>query len=291
MKHLDSKNPRPLSSPRRVAVLIGAVLFWAFNIFVFQSHLIAVSRLPDDAPPIVPDMLVYQSTDYSCGPASLSTLFRYYNIIKSEREWGEIAGTNITVGTRINGLINAGTSLGFDAVEISPTFDQLKYICHPSILFQSREYHLVSFWGLDESGKAIIRDPALGISRWDSGRYDEATPFNPKILVFYPGQIPICDQQSATPEIIRCQNMLIATGHFGGKVNGIWSDNLARSISDFQTDMHLEPTGIVDKVTSIYLEGAWRFHEHGPRGPFLMTDRESGGSTGFYVQPSQIISN
>lgn len=290
MNFLRLKRSRPLSSPRRVAALICAVLFWAFNICLAFSNLIAINRLPDIAPPIVPDMVVYQSTDYSCGPASLSTLFRYYNIIYSEREWAELAGTNLAVGTRLAGLIQAGRNFGFETVELSPTFDQLRYIFLPSILFNSREYHLVSFWGLDDTNRAIIRDPVLGVTKWDAGKYGENTPCDPILLVFYPGQVPTCDIDSPPREIVRSQNMLSVTGHYHGKVNGTWDTNLTRAVMSFQSDMGLEPTGIVDPATSIFLEGAWRHNAHGTIGPFLMTDRNSSTDTGVYVFHSQINS-
>lgn len=275
MKLRNFKPSRSLSSPKRVALLIAALLFWALNIFIFYSHLIAVTRLPDTAPVSVPDGIVFQSTDYSCGPASLSTLFRHYNILKSEREWAELAGTNLTVGTRLSGLIAAGESMGFEGVELNPTFEQLDLIYHPAILFQSREYHLVSFWGIGPDDKAIIRDPVLGKISWDSDRYKYNTPHDPILLVFYPGSVPVCDRDSASREIGRIQNMLSATGHYTGNVDGSWSGRLGSSISSFQSSVNLERTGIVDPQTSIYLEGAWRLITHGAIEPFRIADRTS----------------
>ncbi len=264
---------RPLSSPGRVALLIGAVVFWAANIGLIINHQLAVERLPDTPPNIANDGVVYQTTDYSCGPACLATLFSQYNIIRSEREWAQLAGTNLALGTRLSGLQQAGDTFGFETVELNPSFTQLDLIMHPAIVFQSAEYHLTTFWGMDDAGMAIIRDPALGRISWGPADYIQNVIGNPKLLVFYPGTVPRCDPESAPVEIARFQNMLRSLGYFRGGITGRWSDRLANAIRSFQRSMDLEPTGVVDPATSIYLEGAWHVVVNGPVAPFMQIDR------------------
>lgn len=273
MRLLGNSSPRPMQSPRRVILLVCAVTFWLANILLIFNHQLAVEKLPDTAPAFAPDGIVYQSTDYSCGPASLATIFRHFKVIKSEREWGELAGTNISVGTTLHGLRKAGEDMGLDAVEMSPTFDQLDLISWPAVVFQSRIYHLVTFWGLDETGKMIIRDPARGILRWDSNQYEFNTPEKPKMLVFYPGRVPVCDEETSPIEIGRFQNMLSSLGYYRGEIDGGWSRGLSDTIGKFQRDMDLERTGIADPATSIYLEGAWHLVSNGPIEPFMRIDR------------------
>jgi len=272
MRPSDKPNRRPLSSPRRLALLAAAICLWISTLSVILNHEIAVEWLPATAPRVAPDGVVYQSTDYSCGPASLATLFGHYNIVKSEREWAEVAGTNLSVGTRLSGLKNAAESMGFEPVALNPTFDQLDLICWPSILFQSKDYHLVTFWGKDREGCAIIRDPALGRTRWGPAEYAAFTPSRPDLLVFYPGRVPTCGPDSSSMEIGRIQNMLSALGYYKGKVDCAWTDRLATAVASFQSDMHLDPTGIVDAPTDIYLEGAWRLVTNGPIEPFMRID-------------------
>ena len=275
MKFLEKTSPRPLQSPRRVVMLVCAVIFWTANILLIYNHKLAVTQLPDTAPAVARDGIVYQSTDYSCGPASLATVFRHYNIIKSEREWGELAGTNLSVGTTLYGLRGAVSSTGFEAVEMSPSFDQLDLIAWPSIVFQSRLYHLVTFWGIDENGGAIIRDPARGILKWNSDMYEINTPGKPGMLVLYPGPVPTCNPETQPIEIARFQNMLSQLGYYRGKINGDWSGSLSNAISDFQHDMEITETGLADAETSLYIEGAWRLVSRGPIEPFMRIDQRT----------------
>jgi len=279
MRLLGKSSPRPLKSPARVTILACAVLFWLFNILLIFNHQLAVLRLLDTAPSIAPDGIVYQSTDYSCGPASLATVFRHFNIIKSEREWGELAGTNLSVGTTLHGLTTAGESMGFEVVAMNPTFGQLDLIAWPAIVFQSRIYHLVTFWGMDGNGSAIIRDPARGFLKWNNNQYDFNTPQKPVMLVFYPGTIPQCTPETSPIDIARFQNMLSRLNYYNDGITGDWSASLSAAVSEFQSDMNLEQTGTADSVTSLYIEGAWRLITSGPIEPFMAIDRSPSTRT------------
>jgi hypothetical protein len=258
--------------------MLSAFVLWTTVLCIVLNHEIAVERLPALAPIIVPDGVVYQTTDYSCGPACLATIFRNYNIIASEREWADIAGTMVATGTQLPGLRRAGDSVGFESVELNPTWDQLSLIIHPAIIFESREYHLVTYWGKDENGNAIIRDPVLGKTSWGPAEYAMNTPGRPIMLVYYPGPIPTCEPSSPPVEVARFQNMLKATGHYRGAVSGRWTNSFSGAIKAFQDDMNIEQTGIIDAPTSIYLEGAWRISTRGPVGPLMGIDRADGAA-------------
>lgn len=273
MKLLLPSGYRPLSSPRRVTLLVGALAFWFMVLFLVLNHEFAVERLPDTPPVIVSDGVVYQSTDYSCGPACLATIFRQFNIIKSEREWADMAGTMISAGTHLPGLIRAGENISFEPVELNPTWEQLKLIGYPAIIFQSRVYHLVTFWGKNSDGNAIIRDPVLGRTVWGPAKFTDGTPGRPVMLVYYPGPVPQCVPDSQPIEIARFQNMLAATSYYSGPVSGKWNHRFSDAIRFFQDDMFLETTGMIDPATSIYLEGAWRITTRGPIEPLMAIDR------------------
>ena len=159
MRSRELKSRRPLTSPRRVTLLVVAIGLWAVFIGLILNHEYAITLLPGNPPTSAPDGIVYQSTDYSCGPACLATIFRYYNIIKSEREWAELSGTLITYGTTLPGLVRAGVSIGFEPVELHPTYEQLDLVNYPGIIFKSSAYHLVTFWGMDSDSRVSSAIP------------------------------------------------------------------------------------------------------------------------------------
>jgi len=261
-----------------VTLLVVAIGLWAVFIGLILNHEYAITLLPGNPPTSAPDGIVYQSTDYSCGPACLATIFRYYNIIKSEREWAELSGTLITYGTTLPGLVRAGVSIGFEPVELHPTYEQLDLVNYPGIIFKSSAYHLVTFWGMDSDSRVIVRDPAIGCQTWGPAEFSNNTMNEPRILIFHPGPVPRCDPDSSSREIGRVQDMLRTIGFFNGNVTGRWSDSLADAIRSFQRDMNVEVTGTVDPPTGIYLEGAWRLVSRGASPPLMQMDR-SGETT------------
>lgn len=271
--HACSRSSRALSSPKRVALLAAVTCLWLLHILLIYNHQIAVQRLPDDPPLVAPDGVVYQTRSYSCGPACLATLFRHYSMMRSEQEWAELAGTGVALGTHLAGLRRAGEQLGFEPVILNPTYEQLNLIRHPAVLFETRLYHLVTFWGMDREGKAIVRDPALGRDTWGPEEFHFYTPFHPIMLLYYPGRVPRCDSQSSPNEIARVQRMLARVGYYRRAVDGKWRDSLGNAIRDFQATMNVPQTGVVDAPTSVYLEGVWHLVVDGPPGPFMMLDR------------------
>lgn len=272
------ENERIFSSPKRIILFAAVLLAWCGHIVLMYNHSIALGKLPDTIPDDLQDGVVYQTTDFSCGPASLATLFRYYNIEMSEREWAELAGTGIANGTHIGGLRNAAIELGFDPIEINPKFDQLKLVRYPSIIFQSRLYHFVTFWGIDYSGKMIIRDPAAGRTSWSEEEYLLNTPNHPVMLVMYPGRIQTCDRNSRFYVIGQFQGMMKDLGTYSGAVDGTWNRGFERSIRNFQRDMGIDITGIINPETSLYIEGMWFNLTQGERGPIMAMDRPQASS-------------
>ena len=224
---------------RLTALMATAFFITSIPLLLHFNHKLAIDGLPDTAPRNVPDGVVYQSTSYSCGPASLAGVLRYYGIIKSERELAELAGTGVASGTQLTGLVDAAQTFGFEALVLDPTYEQLDLIRHPSIIFQSKFYHLVTFWGLDQEGKLIIRDPALGPIRWEASQYRENAPTHPILLLLYPGRAPRCSETSAPIMIARFQNMLRDLGLYRGGRDAKWNDDLIDSVRSFQRSMSL----------------------------------------------------
>ena len=45
------------------------------------------------------------------------------------------------------------------------------------------------------------------------------------------------------------QTVLTVTGHWTGPIDGEWTDALTAALQAFQTDLGVEPTGVVDPAT------------------------------------------
>ena len=58
----------------------------------------------------------HQTTDYTCGPASIKMALSFFEIFKSEKQLAGILRTDSKKGTRINDFISGAKFLGFDYV-------------------------------------------------------------------------------------------------------------------------------------------------------------------------------
>src|SRR5262245_21618837 len=56
-----------------------------------------------------------QTTDYTCGPAALQAVARYWGKDVEEMEIARLSGTNSEVGTFPEDLVAGARALGFDA--------------------------------------------------------------------------------------------------------------------------------------------------------------------------------
>lgn len=57
-----------------------------------------------------------QTTDYTCGPASIKMVLNYFGFSKSEKELAEIFNTDSKKGTRIKNFISGVRSLEFEYI-------------------------------------------------------------------------------------------------------------------------------------------------------------------------------
>lgn len=73
---------------------------------VFGDNEIADSSMVDDG------YMTIVSTSYTCGPAALVTILRYYGVYTTESEIAKLAGTDSS-GTSFEGLQKAGLAKGF----------------------------------------------------------------------------------------------------------------------------------------------------------------------------------
>ena len=165
-------------------ILLYAVLLIGLNMFYFSSLIYRSVRCTADYEGIV----TMQTTDYTCGPASASTLFRLHDIVVSEEEMAELCMTN-TRGTSIGQLYYGMRVIG-DANNIMVDVMNIQYndigtIKTPAIIsvkltteVDKKDNRYREKWGwelevphavvfLGRSGDVVeIADPKIGQEKW-----------------------------------------------------------------------------------------------------------------------------
>ena len=110
-----------------------------------------------------------QTTDYTCGPASLQMVFEYFGKYISQKKLEDLLKTSKDAGTNHEALIGAATDNGFYCyVNNESTVHEIKHflLMHLPVIIhyiepssQEGQYAVVS--GL-RSGKLVLNDPWNG---------------------------------------------------------------------------------------------------------------------------------
>jgi len=62
--------------------------------------------------------------------------------------------------------------------------------------------------------------------------------------------------QQESAQVAALQGILTATGHYGGPIDGVWSLEVEEALKDFQTELGVPATGVVDAATLRAFEAA-----------------------------------
>lgn len=62
--------------------------------------------------------------------------------------------------------------------------------------------------------------------------------------------------QQKSAQVAALQGILTATGHYGGAIDGVWSPEVEEALKEFQTDLGVPATGVVDAATLRAFEAA-----------------------------------
>ncbi|MCB0966952.1 MAG: peptidoglycan-binding protein [Ilumatobacter sp.] len=100
-------------------------------------------------------------------------------------------------------------------------------------------------------------------------------------------QAALGDNSILTSTIIEVQQLLTELGYYTGPIDGTWSDELSDAIMAFQTDLGVEPTGILDAATlrAIYQAGVTT----GENNPPETTTTTIGTATTFPVESTTTL--
>ncbi|MEG4504525.1 cysteine peptidase family C39 domain-containing protein [Microcoleus sp. F6_B4] len=192
-----------------------------------------------------PNGVFRQTSSSSCAPAALATVLRRWGIDATESSVARFAGTS-RLGTSMPQIIVAARALGVNAIELTPTWEQIQQINRPGVLAvwlfdgPRKLPHAVALLGMNDS-VAAIGDPARGrIFYLDRATFayiwrDEYVP------IFRSADILLSNQQAI--------DYLSKLGYNSG--------NLQADIERFQKDKKLNISGKLDRITELMLSGSF----------------------------------
>ncbi|MDX2097878.1 MAG: cysteine peptidase family C39 domain-containing protein [Leptolyngbyaceae cyanobacterium bins.59] len=200
-----------------------------------------------------PNGVFRQTSSSSCAPAALATLLRRWGLDATESEVARLAGTS-RLGTSMPQLIIAARSLGFDGLELKPTWEQMQQINRPGILAVwllagvHRLPHAVTLLALDQE-RATIADPANGrIYRLNRQQFARVWR-QEYVPIFRPNDLDLNDA-----EVVNYLDRSGFKSQPGEKVSS--------PLRSFQERQGLPATGNLDGKTALLLRGS--FLQSGP---------------------------
>lgn len=115
-----------------------------------------------------------QTTDYSCGPASLKMILSYHGLDVSEEILIRLTDANPN-GVDVNKLIMVLTQLGFRAEPIEGSYKTLKTYFRekpmPILLHLEKEEHYVVLVGINQKYIYIVDPSIKGIQKIKRGEF------------------------------------------------------------------------------------------------------------------------
>ncbi len=190
-----------------------------------------------------PNGVFRQTSNSSCAPAALATVLRRWGMDATESSVAREAGTS-RLGTSMPQLIVAARALGIQAIELSPTWEQMQQINRPGVLAvwlfdgPRKLPHAVALLGMNDN-VAVIGDPARGrIFYLDRPTFAKIWR-EQYVPIFRSADILLTDKQAI--------NYLNKWGYNSG--------NLQADIERFQKDKKLKISGKLDRMTELMLSG------------------------------------
>ena len=190
-----------------------------------------------------PNGVFRQTSNSSCAPAALATVLRRWGMDATESSVAREAGTS-RLGTSMPQLIVAARDLGIQAIELSPTWEQIQQINRPGVLAvwlfdgPRKLPHAVALLAMNDN-VAVIGDPARGrIFYLDRPTFAKIWR-EQYVPIFRAADILLTDKQAI--------NYLNKLGYNSG--------NLQADIERFQKDKKSKVSGKLDRMTELMLSG------------------------------------
>lgn len=187
-----------------------------------------------------------QSFPSSCAPAALATILQLWGIPATESSVAKAAETS-RLGTSMPQLVLASRKLGMEAVELQPTWAQMRQMNRPGILSVwlfnrlGKAPHAVALVGIGKT-EAVIADPARGkLFVLDQNQFKKVWR-GEYLPIFRPTDTIITRTQAV--------EYLTGLGYSGVDV-----ESLPKAIARFQQSMGIPETGSLDPTTVLFLQG------------------------------------
>ncbi|MEB3292309.1 MAG: cysteine peptidase family C39 domain-containing protein [Synechococcales bacterium] len=222
--------------------LVGILGLGGFAIA--ESHFLAPIH-PELSNNLQPNGIFRQTSASSCAPAALATLLRRWGIEATESRAAELAETS-RMGTSMPQLIQAIHSYGMAAIELKPTWQQMRRINRPAILSVWQRgpgyqlAHAVTLMAMTDE-KAVIADPAIGkYVEWSKAEFYD---------LWREEYVPVFRPQDLELDNATTREHLKKLGY------NSTPNTLSQAIAQFQADWQLKPTGVLDPKTKLLLLG------------------------------------
>lgn len=195
-----------------------------------------------------------QTSASSCAPAALATLLRMWHIPATESSVAQVARTN-RLGTSMPQLVMAVRSFGLEALEMTPSWEQMRLVNRPGVLsvwlFKGlrKMPHAVTLLGIQDD-LILIADPARG-------KIFELT--RPEFDLIWRGQyLPVFRVQDTALSQVQAAEYLTQWGYLQPG-----DEDFQSALRRFQTAVSLPATGKLNPQTALLLQGP--FLENAPR--------------------------
>jgi predicted double-glycine peptidase len=197
-----------------------------------------------------PNGIFEQTSTSSCAPSALATILRRWGLQETESSIARLAGTSY-LGTSMPQLVSALEAIEMEAIELSPTWEQMRQINRPGVLATwlysegRRDPHAVALVGLNET-TVTIADPAFG-------KYFQV-PKAQFERIWRREYLPVFRPQDVTLTASEVSDYLRRLGYLSDQ-NGIDRAVLEPAIRQFQKAMRIDETGVANPQTVLMLTG------------------------------------
>jgi predicted double-glycine peptidase len=228
--------------------LLGTLGLWGFSA-AEGSFLAPIHRELRNN--LQPNGIYEQSSTSSCAPAALATILHLWGLKETESSIAKLAGTSV-LGTSMPQLIGALEKIDMAGLELSPTWEQMQKINRPGVLATwlysegRRDPHAVALVGLNDT-TATIADPAFGkYFQVPKAQFDR---------IWRKEYVPVFRPQDRVLTAAETADYFKRLGY----LQSVEVDQTAleQTIRQFQKDVGIPETGVVNPQTALMLTGSF----------------------------------
>ncbi|MCU0526015.1 MAG: cysteine peptidase family C39 domain-containing protein [Elainella sp. Prado103] len=230
-----------------IAVVLLGVIGWGG--FTSAEAYFLAPIYPSLRDHLMPNGVYRQTSNSSCAPAAMATILRQWDLDIPESRVAQLAGTS-RLGTSMPQLIMAARSLGLDAVELSPTWEQMRQMNRPGVLAtwlysrSGRDPHAVGLVAMT-ADTVTIADPAFGkLYELNRASFDRIWR-KEYVPIFRPEDLQLTRSEAA--------NYLRRLGYLQPTA----TSGVSQALQSFQREMGLSVTGRLDPQTILLLTGSF----------------------------------